>query len=77
MAESVRELHDEALAIATIIGDRYEQAQALEGLAELHENLGQDEAARDNWHQALSIYTELGAPESEQVSQRLAGSAGS
>ncbi|MET8997387.1 tetratricopeptide repeat protein [Amycolatopsis sp. NPDC004169] len=67
----VLELHEEALRIAQEIGDRYEEAQALEGAASLHQRNGNVALARSHWLQARAIYADLGAPEVEEVDQRV------
>ena len=64
-------LHHDALALACQIGDRYEQARAHDGLAHVHHATGDRSRARDHWQQALTLYTELGAPEAAQVRAQL------
>lgn len=76
VSEAILQYHTEALAIAERIGDRHEQAQSHEGLAHTHEALGNLAEARERWNSALEIYRELGAPEAEEVSRRLAEPAG-
>jgi tetratricopeptide (TPR) repeat protein/DNA-binding XRE family transcriptional regulator len=61
----------EALRLAAETGNTYQQASAHRDLAESHHAGGQDEPARHHWQQALDLYTQLGAPEAEQVSSRL------
>jgi DNA-binding SARP family transcriptional activator/Tfp pilus assembly protein PilF len=67
-----REQHLAALALAIEIGDRYEWARAHAGLARAAETLGETEAAGPHWRQALSRYTEIGAPEAEDIRRVLA-----
>jgi Flp pilus assembly protein TadD len=64
--------HAAALRAATEVGEKYEQARAHDGLASACEANGDLRQARRHWREALTYYTELGAPESEQVRARLA-----
>jgi DNA-binding SARP family transcriptional activator/Tfp pilus assembly protein PilF len=59
--------HRAAAALAIEIGDRYEQARALAGLARAAEMLGDPDAAGRHWAQARSGYAEIGAPEAEDI----------
>jgi tetratricopeptide (TPR) repeat protein/DNA-binding XRE family transcriptional regulator len=59
------------LRLADETGHTYEQASAYRDLAEIDYRAGDDEQARRYWHQALVRFTELGAPEAEQVRSRL------
>lgn len=61
-----------ALSAATRYGLRYEQARALDGLAHAAVTTGDSAAARTHWQQALARFRELGTPEAEEISQRLA-----
>ncbi|MHB9863494.1 hypothetical protein [Streptomyces sp. YIM S03343] len=67
-----RTQHAAALALATEIGDRYEQARAQAGLARLRFEAGDAIAARDGWRRALELYVELGVPDAEEIHTRLA-----
>jgi DNA-binding SARP family transcriptional activator/tetratricopeptide (TPR) repeat protein len=60
-----------ALRLAAGTGHTYQQASAHRDLAESHHRAGQDEQARHHWQQALTLYTQLGAPEADQVQSRL------
>ncbi len=66
-----------ALRLATATGNTYEQANAHAGLAESHHATGQDELADRHWQQALSLYTQLDAPEADQIRSRLGHCRGS
>ena len=61
-----------ALALASHTGDTYWQACALDGLARSHHAAGDLAQARRRWHQALTLYTEMDAPEADQVRAQLA-----
>jgi DNA-binding SARP family transcriptional activator/tetratricopeptide (TPR) repeat protein len=60
-----------ALRLAAETGNTYEQASAHRDLAESHHHAGDDEQAHHHWQQALTLYTQLGAPEADQVQSRL------
>jgi DNA-binding SARP family transcriptional activator/tetratricopeptide (TPR) repeat protein len=60
-----------ALRLAAETGNTYQQARAHRDLAQSHHCAGQDEQARSHWRQALDLYTQLGAPEADQVRSRL------
>jgi tetratricopeptide (TPR) repeat protein/transcriptional regulator with XRE-family HTH domain len=64
--------HAAASRLATEIGDRQEQARAHGGLARARATLGELGQARQHWLQALSIYSDLGLPEADQVRSELA-----
>lgn len=66
-AEPGRQEHLTALALAIEIGDRYEWARAHAGLARAAEMLGETEAAERHREQALTRYTEIGAPEADEL----------
>ena len=63
--------HTSALALADQIGDKNERARAHDGLGRAAQASGDAERARRHWRRALSLYTELGAPEADQVRARL------
>jgi DNA-binding SARP family transcriptional activator len=63
--------HTAALAISSKIADMWEQARAHSGLGQAHRAVGDAEQARWHWQQALSLFTELGAPEAGQVRAHL------
>jgi DNA-binding SARP family transcriptional activator/Tfp pilus assembly protein PilF len=60
-----------ALRLAAETGNTYQQASAHRDLAGSHQSDGQDDQARQHWQQALALYTQLGAPEADQVQSRL------
>ncbi len=60
-----------ALALASQAGAIHLQARAHDGLARAH-HAGQELAqARHHWQQALTLYTEIGVSEADQVQSRL------
>lgn len=63
--------HTAALTLATQIGDRYEQARAHNGLAQIHQAAGDPEQARYHWRHALDVYTVLDVPDAEAVDAHL------
>jgi hypothetical protein len=66
-----RAAHDTALDIARRIGNRYEEARSLEGLADLLEATGRCGPARQQFDKALQIYAELGVEEAKRLQERL------
>jgi DNA-binding SARP family transcriptional activator/tetratricopeptide (TPR) repeat protein len=60
-----------ALQLAADTGSTYQQACAHRDLAESHHRAGDDERARHHWQEALTLYTQLGVPEAEQVRSQL------
>jgi hypothetical protein len=60
-----------ALRLATETGNTYQRASVHRDLAESHHRAGQHEEARCHWQEALDRYTQLGAPEAEQLRSRL------
>jgi tetratricopeptide (TPR) repeat protein len=64
-----------ALRLADETGNLYQLAGAHRDLADRHESAGQYEQARCHWQQALDLYTQLSAPEADQVRSRLTGAA--
>jgi DNA-binding SARP family transcriptional activator/tetratricopeptide (TPR) repeat protein len=69
-AGAARDQHRQALALALEIRNRFEEARALAGLAELTAGSDLDEAVR-LWREALAIFEELGVPERHAVAARL------
>jgi hypothetical protein len=72
-----------ALRLAAETGNTYQQASVHRDLAESHHATFQDEQARHHatfqdeqarhhWQLALTLYTQLGAPEADQVRGQLA-----
>ena len=64
--------HAAALALASQVGDKCEQARAHHGLASAYQTDRDSGQARLHWQQALTLYTELGAPEADQARAQLA-----
>jgi tetratricopeptide (TPR) repeat protein len=62
-----------ALTTADEAGAHHEQAAIHVALADLAERRAEPEEARDQLREALAIYTALGAPQTEEVTRRLAG----
>jgi hypothetical protein len=65
--------HDAALTLAGLIGDMDQQARADEGLGYAFSALGDFDRTRFHWQQALTRYTELGAPEAARLRAALTG----
>jgi tetratricopeptide (TPR) repeat protein len=65
--------HGDALSLASTTGDTYWQARAHDGLARIHHAGGRPEQARELWLAALGLYTEMGAPEADQIRMMLTG----
>ena len=65
-------LCDSALGLARQIGDRYQQARALDGLARASKAIGGPAKAGSTWQEAVAIFTELGAPEAGATRAELA-----
>jgi hypothetical protein len=57
--------------VASEVGEKYEQARAHAGLARAYQASGDTGQARHHGHQALTRYTELGAPEAGQFETQL------
>jgi DNA-binding SARP family transcriptional activator/tetratricopeptide (TPR) repeat protein len=70
-ADQGRAQHTAALALATQIGSKYQQAGAHEGLARALHACGDPGRARYHWRQALTLYTDLGVPEADQLRTEL------
>jgi len=73
--DEARARYAEALGLAERAGEKYEQARAHHGLAGSYQYGGDARRANRHWREALTRYTELGAPEAEQVRAELAGAA--
>ncbi len=61
-----------ALRLAAETGNTYQQATVHRDLAESHHSAGEHDRARHHWQQAQALYREVGAPEADEVSTRLA-----
>jgi Flp pilus assembly protein TadD len=70
--EQARAEHETALALASQIGDVYEQARAHNGLAAAIQAAGDVVLARYHRRRALDLYSELGVPEADSVRDQLA-----
>ena len=70
--EQSRVQHAAALTLACQTGDKYEQARAHNGLAHAHDSAGDPGRARRHWQHSFDLYAELGVPEADAVSARLA-----
>jgi tetratricopeptide (TPR) repeat protein/transcriptional regulator with XRE-family HTH domain len=68
--------HRAALDLAEIFDNAYEQARAIEGLAEVGHLQGSPGDARARWQDALRRYVQLGTPEAARVRDRMARLAG-
>jgi tetratricopeptide (TPR) repeat protein len=64
--------HTAALTLATQIVDRHEQARAHNGLAHTYCTTSESDLARHHWQQALTLYTNLGIPDADDIRTRLA-----
>jgi DNA-binding SARP family transcriptional activator/tetratricopeptide (TPR) repeat protein len=67
-----RAQHAAALRLAGQIGSKRERARAHDGLGCSHHECGDPGLARLHWREALALYTELAAPEADEVRARLA-----
>jgi tetratricopeptide (TPR) repeat protein/transcriptional regulator with XRE-family HTH domain len=67
-----RARHATALDLATQAGEKYEQARAHHGLASSYRRGGDLRNARRHWRAALARYTEVDAPEADQIQALLA-----
>jgi tetratricopeptide (TPR) repeat protein/transcriptional regulator with XRE-family HTH domain len=65
-----RDRHTEALAIARDINKPLEQARALEGIGNCLAGNGEPDAPA-YWRQALTVYSQLGAPDAERIRETL------
>jgi tetratricopeptide (TPR) repeat protein/transcriptional regulator with XRE-family HTH domain len=60
-----------ALRLAAETGNTYQQASTHGDLAENYQCTGESETARHHFNQAIDLYTEVGAPEADQIRARL------
>ena len=70
-AEAVKH-HTHALTLATDTGDRDQQARAHAGLGRAHHTLEQPALAQHHYRHAQALYTDLGAPEANEIATVLA-----
>ncbi|WBB62766.1 tetratricopeptide repeat protein [Streptomyces sp. WMMC500] len=71
-AQQALECHRLAADRAAELGDRYQQARALEESGHCHQLLAQPDAARAQWQRALELFGELGTPEAAALGALLA-----
>jgi DNA-binding SARP family transcriptional activator/Flp pilus assembly protein TadD len=71
-AAEARAQHAAALSVTTQNGEKYEQARAHNGLAHACHAAGDPGQARRHWKEALTLYSSLGAPETDQARAHLA-----
>jgi tetratricopeptide (TPR) repeat protein len=69
---AARERLADAVGVATQAGEKYEQARAHHGLARAYQASGDSARADIHWKQALTLYTEFGSPEADQIRAQLA-----
>jgi tetratricopeptide (TPR) repeat protein/transcriptional regulator with XRE-family HTH domain len=69
--------HAAALALAAATGDRYEVARAHRGLGRAEQVGGHLDRACRHWQLALTLFTELGVPETADLRAQLAAAASS
>ena len=70
-----RRHYDAALKLAARAGEKYEQARAHEGIGNAYQVSGARSQAQRHWREALAGYSDVGAPEADQLKARLACSA--
>jgi DNA-binding SARP family transcriptional activator/Tfp pilus assembly protein PilF len=75
-ANRARAEYTAALGLAAQTGDKYQQARAYNGLGHADHVTGNPGDARGHWQRALDLYTELSAPEANQVKAQLAACPG-
>jgi tetratricopeptide (TPR) repeat protein/transcriptional regulator with XRE-family HTH domain len=63
--------HQHALDLYRLLGDRYHETLGLCHLGDAHRALGNLDATRDAWRQALHILDELGHPDADRLRARL------
>lgn len=63
--------HNEARNLAHQSPDPYDQARAHQGLGNAYAATGDYIRAREQWQQALAIYTRLGTPDADQIRAQL------
>ncbi|HVV12746.1 tetratricopeptide repeat protein [Amycolatopsis sp.] len=67
------ELLDQGLRLAINRGERYQQARALNELAELHRCAARAELAQDHWLRAQALFEELETPEAGRIREFTGG----
>jgi tetratricopeptide (TPR) repeat protein len=63
--------YQQALRLYREAGDRYNEADVLTHLGEVHAAADAPGAARDAWQQAVRILDELGHPDADQLRSKL------
>jgi DNA-binding SARP family transcriptional activator/Flp pilus assembly protein TadD len=71
-SEKARAQHTAALMLAVETGDRYQQARAHTGIAHTRHAAGEHGPARLHWQHALTLYSDLGVPDADDVRAHLA-----
>jgi tetratricopeptide (TPR) repeat protein len=74
--EEAIDCEQRSLVLAREIGYRWGEGRALEFLGLALQLTGAPEAARVCWHEALTIFTELGASQANEVLERLGHAGG-
>lgn len=69
--EKTLELCGSAVLAAEELREPYEQARAHDAIARASLAMNDPDSARTQWHRALRLHTELGAPEAEAIANRL------
>jgi tetratricopeptide (TPR) repeat protein len=64
-----------ALQLAAETGSTYQLADVHRDLAESHDSVGEGEQASEHWQHALTLFTQLNAPEADDVRSRLSARA--
>jgi DNA-binding SARP family transcriptional activator/Tfp pilus assembly protein PilF len=67
--------HTAAIDLACQNGETYQQALAHRGLGNVRLAVGDAAGAGEHWQQALTLFTELGAPEADEIRARMAACA--
>ncbi|WP_406044565.1 tetratricopeptide repeat protein [Micromonospora sp. NBC_00898] len=70
--EQATALYQRALTLYREVNSRYYETRTLTRLGDLHRTVGDLDAARRDWRQALAILDELTHPDAEQLRDRLA-----
>ncbi|HET6501710.1 MAG TPA: BTAD domain-containing putative transcriptional regulator [Amycolatopsis sp.] len=65
--------YQHAVDLCRDLGDRYLESDVLNRLGDTHHAAHETDAAREAWHQALSILTELDHPDADRIRAKLAG----
>lgn len=71
-ADVTRRHYLDALAAATKLGARYEQARAHAGLGDIHQRQGEHGKALELWQRAHTTYRDIRAPKAEELREKIA-----